>query len=93
MGRVAGDGLDIATLTMGLRRSNPKRENVRLALWTVLGVTLLDIIAAPRYRPAIGAAETSGVPTGIAAAFLQGLEKARGMAKDFKTSPDTRGAA
>src|SRR5215212_1389186 len=44
--RVAGDGLDIATLTSGLRDGNPKRDNVAFALMMVAGVTLLDLVGA-----------------------------------------------
>lgn len=45
-GRVAGDGLDVATLASGLKESNRQRANVGLALAAVAGVTLLDILAA-----------------------------------------------
>ncbi|WP_206533554.1 MULTISPECIES: hypothetical protein [unclassified Mesorhizobium] len=40
--RVAGDGLDIATLLWAFRHDNPKRDNVGLALVLVAGVTLID---------------------------------------------------
>src|SRR5581483_3328947 len=45
-GRVIGDGLNVATLLPALRRDNPKRDNVRLAIAMVMGVTLLDVIGA-----------------------------------------------
>lgn len=45
-GRVAGDGLDIATLMAGLHEDNPRRENVAIALAAVAGVTVLDVLAA-----------------------------------------------
>ena len=44
--RVAGDGIDVATLLPGLRSQNPKRGNVAIALAFVLGVTALDVLAA-----------------------------------------------
>ena len=44
--RVAGDGLDIATLMAGLRDDNPKKDNVAIALMMVGGITLLDIAVA-----------------------------------------------
>jgi len=44
--RVAGDGLDIATLMKGLRDDNPKKGNVAMALMMVGGITLLDIATA-----------------------------------------------
>jgi hypothetical protein len=41
------DALDVATLVPALDPYNPKRNNVKSALATVLGITVLDI-----YRPA-----------------------------------------
>lgn len=88
--RIAGDGLDIATLWSGWRRDNAKRYNVALALLIVGGVTLLDFIGAQ----AIKARHTSkrderrsyrdriGFPMGIAAV--------RGAAKQFQASPQMR---
>jgi len=85
--RIAGDGLDIATLTIGgLRRSNPKRENVRLALWAVIGVTLLDIVAAPMVMARHRRSQDTWRSYRDRSGFPQGLEKARGAAKDFKAS-------
>ncbi|TCR68267.1 hypothetical protein [Bosea sp. BK604] len=37
MSRIAGDGLDVATLSRGLHRLNPKRGNVVLAISVVSG--------------------------------------------------------
>lgn len=42
--RVAGDWLDIVTLMTAMRRDNPKRDNVRIAIAAVLSVTTLDFI-------------------------------------------------
>jgi hypothetical protein len=88
--RVAGDALDIATLLAGLRADNPKRDNVAIALAMVLGVTLLDIAGAKAVntsqrrndRPRRTYRDRSGYP--------QGLERARGAARDFRTPPDMR---
>jgi len=44
--RVAGDGIDVATLLTGMKSDNPKRDNVMIALAIVLGVTALDVLAA-----------------------------------------------
>jgi len=74
--RVAGDGLDLATLMSGLRADNPKRDNVAAAITMVLGVTLLDIIGAQtsavRHATRQGQRRTysdrSGFPQGVAAA-------------------------
>jgi len=90
--RVAGDGLDIATLMTAMRHDNPKRDNVGIALAAVLGVTLLDIIGAqgvtarhsrPRGRPRSYRNRTG---------FPQGVQSARGAAKDFQVPPDMRAA-
>lgn len=90
--RVAGDGLDIATLMAAMRHDNPKRDNVGIALAAVLGVTVLDIIGAkgtnarhsrPRGRPR-SYRDRSGFP--------QGIQAARGAARDFKVPPDMRAA-
>jgi hypothetical protein len=44
-GRVAGDFLDLATLTPGLSSDNPNRKNVVTAMAAVAGVTVLDVLA------------------------------------------------
>ncbi|MEA2841017.1 MAG: hypothetical protein QOF41_2347 [Methylobacteriaceae bacterium] len=88
--RVAGDALDIATLLSAMRSDNPKRDNVAIALAMVVGVTLLDIAGATGVkkrqsrsdRPARTYRDRSGYP--------QGLERARGAARDFRTPPDMR---
>src|SRR4029079_14470106 len=90
--RVAGDGLDIATLMTAMRHDNPKRDNVGIALAVVLGVTLLDIIGAqgvtarhsrPRGRPRSYRNR---------AGFPQGVQAARGAAEAFKVPRDRRAA-
>jgi hypothetical protein len=73
--RLAGDGLDLATLVPHLRADNPKRENVAVALAAVVGITLLDAATAEvssirHRRPATPPrlyGERSGLPKGIAA--------------------------
>ncbi|WP_088343463.1 MULTISPECIES: hypothetical protein [Rhodomicrobium] len=75
-GRVAGDGLDIATLAGELDRYNPKRANVAGALALVLGVSVLDLVAAlattARHRRSQGKQvsyrDRSGFPHGVKAA-------------------------
>jgi hypothetical protein len=71
--RVGGDILDIATLVPALEASNPKRENVRLALAAVLGITVLDIVALTsvsarhrrEVRPLRDYRDRSGFPSGL----------------------------
>ena len=45
-GRVAGDVLDLATLASGLRKDNPKRDNVLKTISAIVGVTVLDVVVA-----------------------------------------------
>lgn len=90
--RVAGDGLDIATLMAAMRHDNPKRDNVGLALALVAGVTLLDIIGAQgvtaRHSRPRGQSRRYRNRTG----FPRGVQSARGAAKDFQVPPDMRAA-
>ena len=92
-GRVGGDALDLATLTTGLQRDNPKKENVALALAAVAGVTTLDFICAAslarhsspklrRRRPAIDYHRRTGFP--------KPPEQMRGAARDFEVPRDMR---
>jgi hypothetical protein len=74
--RVAGDGLDILTLLAAMRRDNPRRNNVELALLAVIGVTVLDVICwkglntrhARPTGPGRDYRDRSGFPKGLAAA-------------------------
>jgi hypothetical protein len=84
--RVAGDGLDIATLLAARRRNNPKRDNVGVALALVIGITAVDLVVAQLSTTchARGASEPrlyhdrSGFPGGIAAA--RGAARPRALA-------------
>jgi hypothetical protein len=90
--RVAGDGLDIATVLTVLRPDNPKRDNVVVALALLLGITAIDLIDAQattvlhdrRSGRRRSYRDRSGFPRGVAAS--------RGAARDFKTPPDLRHA-
>src|SRR3954468_19026522 len=83
--RLAGDGIDVATLLSALRDDNPKRDNVAVALAMVLGVSLLDVIGAQstsvRHRRGRGQTrlyqDRSGFPKGLAAA--RGAARALGV--------------
>jgi hypothetical protein len=44
--RVAGDMLDITTISSAVHPSNPKRRNAKLAVTLVAGVALIDIMTA-----------------------------------------------
>jgi hypothetical protein len=90
--RVAGDGLDIATLMRAMRPDNPNRDKVGMALAMVLGVTLLDIIGAQsvtaRHSRNRGRRRSYRDRTG----FPQGVQAARGAASGFEVPPDMRAA-
>src|SRR5690349_14311617 len=90
--RVAGDGIDLVTLVTALRSNNPKRDNVGLALVMVLGMTLIDMLGAGstsvRHSRTRGSVRDYRNRSG----FPQGVEEARGMARDFKVPADMRAA-
>jgi hypothetical protein len=85
--RVAGDGLDIATLMAGLRDDNPKKGNVAMALMMVGGITLLDIAAAKgvgaRHAPQRGSQRMYYDRTG----YPKGMAASRGIAGRKNTAP------
>jgi len=85
--RVAGDGLDIATLMTGLRDDNPKKGNVAMALMMVGGITLLDIATATevgaRHAPQTGSRRTYRDRTG----YPKGISVSRGVAARKKDAP------
>ncbi len=86
--RVAGDALDIAVLAFAMDRRNRQRENVALALATVVGVTLLDIAATKasmnRHARPKGSARDYGDRSG----YPKGIQASRGAA-----APRPRAAA
>lgn len=90
--RVAGDGLDIAVVMSEMRPDNPKRDNVGLALAMLLGITLIDVVGAQavtaRHSRDVGRRRSYRDRTG----FPQGLQSARGAARDFETPPELRAA-
>jgi hypothetical protein len=94
--RVAGDAIDLATLATAFRPDNPKRDNVGLALAAVVGVTLLDLLGAQgvaarhHRRPAAGGAGDRWRRYRDRSGFPQGVEKARGAAREFEAPPDMR---
>lgn len=78
--RVAGDGLDILGVASAYRPSNPKRGNVGLALVMLLGVTLLDIVAAQATMTRHSRTSGNWRDYRDRSGFPQGLAKAREMA-------------
>jgi hypothetical protein len=87
--RVAGDGLDIATLVAGIGQDNPKRDNVMIALAAVAGVAALDVLcaqalSATQRHPAI-THDYSG-----RSGFPGAPQSMRGAAHDFDIPRDFR---
>lgn len=87
--RIAGDALDLGTLSTALHQGNPKRDNAMIATALVIGITLLDlrayagVKAAHRRRPGSNRdySDRNGLP--------KGPEASRGLARrDFQTPPD-----
>jgi hypothetical protein len=81
--RLAGDGLDIATLTSGLSQYDPKKDNVTFALMMVAGVTLLDLVAAQGTTARHSARQGERRLYRDRSGFPKGVQAARGAAKDF----------
>jgi len=85
--RVAGDGVDLATLMAGLRDDNPKKANVAMALMMVGGITLIDIAAAKavsaRHAPQTGRRRMYHDRTG----YPKGMAASRGVAARKKSAP------
>jgi hypothetical protein len=89
-GRVAGDGLDLATLATALEGRNPKKGNVGIAMAAVAGVTALDLYCAQTLSresptplpPMQDYSDRTGYPGGI--------EQSHGAAKDFDVPRDFR---
>ena len=90
--RVAGDGLDIATVMTVLRPDNPKRDNVVIALALLLGITAVDLIDAQasttRHSRSVGRKRSYRDRSG----FPRGVRASRGAARDFKAPSDLRHA-
>jgi len=90
--RVAGDGIDIATLMTALRDDNPKKQNVATAIAMVAGITLLDVMTAQgttaRHSRTSGDRNIYRHRSG----FPGGLATARGAAKELQVPPHMRAA-
>jgi hypothetical protein len=91
MMRIAGDGLDIATVARALQSENGQRRNAGIVLGALVAVTALDLLAitltsAAHKRsplPPRDYSDRSGLPRGI--------EASRGLARrDFQTPADYR---
>jgi hypothetical protein len=87
--RVAGDGLDMATLLGELRFDNPRYGNVVAALMMVGGITALDYIAAqdvavqhdPKRGKRRSYSDRSGFPKGLTTARQAAGSRSHGQAE------------
>jgi len=89
-GRVAGDIADIATATKGLRQDNPRRDNTVLALGALAAVTLVDMACAKALGAQKGNRKTAISDYSDRSGFPQGLQAARGAAKDLVVPADMK---
>jgi hypothetical protein len=90
MSRVAGDGLDLATLSHGLNRFNPKRDNVVIAMALVAGIGVLDLLAAKLVMSRHGEGSEPPRDYRDRSGFPSGIQAARGRARDNTQRPDPR---
>jgi len=81
--RVAGDGIDIATLLTGMKSDNPKRDNVMLALAVVLGVTVLDVVAAQATTTRHSRDGAEPRRYGDRSGYPKGIRHSRGAAREM----------
>ena len=87
--RIAGDALDLATLSSALGRDNPKRGNAVLATALVFGFTVLDVAAYAVVKLARRRAQASSRDYSDRSGLPLGAVVSRGLArKDFRTPPD-----
>ncbi|WAJ30235.1 cyclase dehydrase [Antarcticirhabdus aurantiaca] len=98
VGRLAGDGLDVATLATAYHDDNPRRGSVGLALAMVAGVAVLDFLATEALGrdERRGAAAVSDWRRRMLAAYSRrsglprGVQASRGAARDFEVPRDFR---
>ena len=79
--RVAGDGLDLATLFGAYRSANPQRANVGVAIGTVIGITLLDIVTAQLTTTVHARKPNEWRRYNDRSGFPRGVQQARGAAR------------
>lgn len=89
--RIAGDALDLATLSAALHRDNPKRHNAAVATALVAGITLLDLAAYAGTKVTHAREPGGGRDYSDRSGLPRGQQASRGLArKDFTIPPDYR---
>jgi hypothetical protein len=89
-GRVGGDALDVATLTSGLKDSNPRKENVGLAVGAVAMITALDVTCAQALSQKETQPRSPVWDYSDRRGFPRPPEEMRGAARDFQAPRDMR---
>ena len=87
--RVAGDMADIATVATGFQQDDAKRDNNVLALAALAAVTAIDVVCASGLSSEKGG-KTALTDYSSRSGFPQGLQSARGAARNFKVPADMR---
>lgn len=89
--RIAGDALDLATLSSALHPDNPKRGNAAVATALVAGITLLDLAAYAGTKAVHGRGPGAGRDYSDRSGLPRGPQASRGLArKEFQIPPDYR---
>jgi len=91
--RVGGDALDIAALAGAMRRGNPKRDNVAIALALVIAVTALDVVGAQAQTARHSRGKSDVRDYTNRSGFPQGVARARGAAAGFALPADVKAAS
>ena len=86
--RVAGDALDLATLSDGLSDRNPKKANVKMALASVAAITVLDLACAGALQTAAKSAKKPVRDYSRRVGFPRPPAEMRGAASDAEIPED-----
>jgi hypothetical protein len=87
--RVAGDMADIATVATGIQDGR-KREHAALTLAALAAVTMTDVICARALSTEKGDRKTALADYSNRSGFPQGLDAAKGAARDFRIPDDMK---
>jgi len=88
--RVAGDLADVATVATGVQQANQSRSRRALALATLTAVTVVDLACANGLNSEKGNRKSATRDYACRSGFPQGLQAARGAARDFKVHDDMK---
>jgi hypothetical protein len=79
--RVAGDALDIAALLLSLGPNNPRRGSAATAFFSVVGITVLDILTAKSLERQVEYRSLPRRDYSGRSGFKNGPERQRGAAR------------